>query len=447
MFGIFSTVDVFAQGIGQKTDSLSLSKVLRHTYLNNPEIRVARAELRVVHEALPPALANWKPSLSATAELSDTNIDGSQTLENSTTKNAGASFSQSLFRGGRTMSEISAAEYTIRAQRQALSSIEQSVLLRAATAYMDVVRDQSLFALSEGNLELRETEHEATQNRFEVGELTKTDVSQSRSRLSGAEADVITAKGNLRSSRAVFLQVTGLQPDHIFYQKKMPYELPADLSVALEVALAQNPDLLSYEAAYKAAKDDVDSVWGELLPSISLDGSWNKNFDDGNNDATTRKIGLSASMPLYAGGGTRSRVRAAKQTANQRYLQILEVRRLVEQETVTAWENLVTAKAEIESRKAQVEAAKVAREGVSAEAEFGERTVLDVLDADQEYLDSQVSLVTSERNAIVAVFSLMEEMGDLRPIVLGFGDDAIDHAEHLNEVSSRLFTMEVIEEQ
>lgn len=441
-------VEVFAaQEVVKKENSLPLSQVLRHTYLNNPEIRAARAELRGVHEALPQALANWKPSINATAELSDTNIDGSQTLEDSTAKTAGASFSQPLFRGGRTVSETSAAEYTIRAQLQALLSVEQAVLLRAATAYMDVVRDQSLFALSEGNLELRETEHEATQNRFEVGELTKTDVSQSRSRLSGAEADVTTAKGNLRSSRAVFLQVTGLQPDNIFYPKKMPYELPGDLAAALEVALEQNPDLLSREAAYKAAEDDVDSVWGELLPAVSLDGSWSQNFDDGDDDSTTRKVGLSASMPLYAGGGTRSRVRAAKQTANQRYLQILETRRLVEQETVTAWENLATAKAEIESRKAQVEAAKVAREGVSAEAEFGERTVLDVLDADQEYLDAQVSLVSSERNAIVAVFSLMEEMGDLRPAVLGFADDAIDHDAHLSDVTSRLFSMDVMEEK
>lgn len=207
----------------------------------------------------------------------------------------------------------------------------------------------------------------------------------------------------------------------------------------------KNPKVLSAKYKHAAAEEGTDTIFGELLPEINLDSSWNRQYEasNSNDDLTTRKIGLSASIPLYTGGATRSRVRAAKETANQRYLEILETGKEVEQETITAWEALQTAKAEIESRIAQVEAARIASEGVSAEADLGERTILDTLDADQEYLDARSSLVTSKRNALVAEASLMEKLGMLTPQELSFEESAINYQEHLDDVTGRIFSMGV----
>ncbi len=430
----------------------TLEAVLHKAYLGNPTIRAARMELRATHEQLPQAMAGWKPSVSADASITSSDLEGSNFGgsgsgggDGSTAKDVAVSVSQPLYRGGQTVSEMAAARYTIRARTQALKAIEQNILLEAVTAFMDVLRDQALFDLSWNNREVIARQLEATQNRFEVGELTRTDVSQAEARLAKADADAVTARGDLRSVQAVFEQVVGM-PAGDLQEPGVMLDLPDHYSEILDLAEQHNPDVLAATYAHKASEEDVDDVFGELLPEISLSGSWNRTLDPTPGlieEQTAKTIGLSASIPLYQAGAVRSRVRQAKQTANQRYIQILEARRQARQEAIRNWESLDVARAEIRSREAQVRAQKVAQEGVRAETEVGQRTILDALDADQELLDAEAALVSAQRNEVVALFSLATTLGLLTPERLGFAGDGIDMDEHLDEITWKVFDMGV----
>jgi len=432
----------FAQDNGDAKQS-SFLQVLQQTYLNNPQILSARARLRSVYEQLPQARAGWLPTVTTGAGAQNTDIDGNPMVENSSTRSVNASVTQPLFRGGRTVAGMAQARKTINAELEALHSVEQDILLAAATAYLDVVQAQSLLELSENNLRVLRKEHEAAREGFEVGELTRTDVSQALSRVKGAEAGVITAKGDLRSARAVFEEITGTQPGKLSYPDNLRYKVPDDLDRCIEMALERNPEALSAEYLHSAAEEQVDVVWGELLPDIRLSGSWEEQFESGDDNTTTQTIAVNATMPLYEGGATRSRVREAKELSNQYYMDILDARRRVRQQTISAWETLAAARAEIESREAQVESAELAQEGVNVEAEFGERTVLDVLDAEQEYLDARVSLVTARRNSLVALFSLIKQLGALTPQTLGFAHLEPDYQGQLDAVEGKIFSMDV----
>lgn len=426
---------------------MDMQFALRHAYRNNPVLIAARSELKATHELLPQAYAGWKPTISSEASLTNTEIDGSNFGggDGSTARDLVLSLDQPLWRGGRTFAQTAAARHTIRAQGAALRSTEQSVLLDAAAAYMDVVRDQALLDLSLGNQDVIAKQLEATQDRFDVGEITITDVSQAKARLARAESDVITARGDLHSSYAVFEELIGLTPKRLA-GPDMALTLPESLDEAVLVAEQSNPRILAAFHSHKASEEDVDDVFGELLPEIGAFGSWNKTYDPSPgliDEQTTKSIGLSASIPLYQAGAVRSRVRQAKHTANQRYIEILDVKRQVRQEVISAWSDWRAAQSEINSRSAQVEASQVAQEGVRAEATVGSRTVLDTLDADQELLDAQVALVTARRNEVVARFTLLSTLGLLSPQTLGFGEEAQDYARNLNNVSRKIFDMHV----
>ena len=419
---------------------------LRQAYQDNPTIRAARAELHAVFEQLPQATAGWRPDFQTESSVvynkTDSGDGGFEGISGSTdngntSKDVSVSVDQYLYRGGRTTAATAAARSVIQAQLANVASVEQTVLLDAARAYMDVYRDEALLRLSQNNSEVVGRQLEATEDRFDVGELTRTDVSQANARLARAEADVITARGDLRSSRATYRQVIGQEsPENLSYPV-VDFTLPPTLDDIVRMAEDANPNVLVSEYLHKAAEDDVDEVFGELLPELALSGSWTAAYDPQPGllkDEKSGSLSLVASLPLYESGSTRSRVREAKHTANQRYLEILESRRKAHQEAIIAWEVLQAAHAEIRSRQAQVEASEIAQEGVRQEADVGERTILDALDADQEYLDAQVALVTAKRNEVVAEFALAATLGLLTPENLGFFEDTINYSNHLEEL-------------
>jgi len=424
----------------------TLREVLRLAYINNPTLQAARAEVRATHELLPQALSGWRPTIAAQGSVFSSDIEGSNFGgTGSTAKDMEVSLNQPLFRGWQTLAETEAARNTISAQSAALRAKEQDVLLDAATAYMDVVRDQALLELSRNNLEVITRQREATKDRFDVGELTRTDVSQADARLARANADVITDRGKLRSSKAVFEQVSGIVPG-ILAPPDIEIAFPKTLDDVMIKAENESPEVLSALYVHKASEEDIEDVFGELLPEIGLFGSWNRTLDPQPgliDKQTTKTLGLLASIPLYQAGAVRSRVRQAKHTANQRYLEILSAKRQARQETISNWEDVQTARAEIRSREAQVEASRIAQEGVRAETEVGERTILDSLDADQEFLDAQVALVTARRNEVVANFALGATLGLLTPETLGFAGNGVDLHENLQNVAWKFFDMDV----
>ena len=429
-------------------ESFTLREALGKAYLDNPTLQAARAEYRSVQERLPQAYSGWKPSIAAEAGITNTDQDddffggGGDT----TTKDLSLGLNQSIFRGGQTFAEVAAAKAVIASQKATLIQREQSVLLEASTAYMDVLRDQAVLELSMNNRDVIAKQREATKDRFEVGELTKTDVSQAEARLARSETAVITAKGDVNTTKALFEQLIGALPVGLEDPDLSKFVIPKDMEDALLTAERQNPQVLAVTYAHKAAEKDVDDTFGELLPEIGFFSQWARNYDPAPgliDRQTTKTIGLTASIPLYQSGSVRSRVRQAKYTANQRYLEIRETQKQIRQEVVAAWEALSAAQAEIESRAAEVEAAAVAREGVKAENEFGSRTVLDALDADQEYLDAQVALVIAERNRVVSTFRLLSLLGALTPESLGFDAGDFDYNAQNTGLGFDLFDLDV----
>lgn len=407
---------------------------LKLTYENNPTILAARAEFYAILEEIPKARAGWLPDIELSSSMVYNKTDSgdggfanfSGAADNGNlSKDVSVNVEQNLYRGGRTQASMQAARNIITAQQARTENVEQSVLLQAATAYMDVYRDETLLELSKTNHNVTALQMEATQDRFSVGELTKTDVSQAEARLAKAEADVITARGNLRISQARYEQIVGEKPPQNLHYPEIYMDLPASLETVSQLAETENLNVIQAKAGYEAAEQDVDGVFGELLPSMVLSGSLTASEDPQPgflDDERSGSLSLVARMPLYQSGATRARIRERKHLANQRYIQILEATRAAHQETIQYWQDLETAKAEIRSRKAQVSAAAIAQEGVSIETEFGQRTVLDALNADQEYLDAEAALIAAKRNEIVALFSLAKTLGILTARNLGFSD-------------------------
>ncbi len=407
-----------------------LLDALRTAYINNPTLRAARAELRATAQALPMAQSGWMPIANANGTMTMADIDPGRTGDGTTSTTLGASLTQPLYRGGRTVSGIDSAENRIKAQSAILDATEQQLLLNVATAYMNVVRDRALVDLSENNVTVVNRQLDASRNRFEVGDVTRTDVAQSQARLARAQASRTTAAGNLKSSLAAYDKLVGAPADQLV-QTSVNFSFPATLDEALALADKNNPVITASQYLHQSAEKDIGVVFGELLPELGLSANVEKNWDPQPGrlpDTTNKSLSLVATVPLYEGGYTRARVRQAKYTANQRYIEIMEAQREARENVISSWENLKTAQAEIASRQAQVEANRIAQEGVRQEAELGTRTILDALDADQEYLDAQVALVSAQRDEIVASFALARALGMLTPANLGFPELAYNPA-------------------
>jgi outer membrane protein len=406
----------------------NLADVLQWSYVHNPSLRSARAAFKASEEALPQALSGWQPVVTATGLVGKTRVQGDKLGDGAFNKEGTAGFTQPLYRGGQTVAATGSARNAILAQRALLRDKEQQVLLQVATAYMNVFRDKALLKLSDNNVNDLAQQLKAAQDRFTVGDITKTDVSQAQAALSAAQADRTAALGNLRTSRAAYEQLIGFAPENLGYPV-LHFPIPPTLDEAAAVADKENPQIAAATYLQKSSTYDVDRIFGQLLPELDLVGDVDRDYEPvpiGGPTATTETIGVSATVPLYEGGLIRSQVRQAKYTANQRYLDILDAQRQVRQALVTSWESLNATRAEIDSRKTQVEAAKIALDGIRQEANVGTRTVLDELNTEQDYLNAEVSLVTTQRDDIVATFALASNLGFLNPNVLGFPEIAQD---------------------
>lgn len=405
----------------------SLYDVLAIAYQNNPTIRAARAELKVVEEQLAQAQSGFLPNVTANADILHTDVktDGNSPITSdggNVSKSASINLTQPVFRGGSTYANIAQAKNIITVQRFALSAIEQEVLYNSVVAYMDLYQNRAVLALQENNARLLKEELEQAQARFTVGELTKTDVSQSEARLASATAAVADARSNLASALAIFRERIGGEPPSDLGYPVIKFKIPENIEEALALSQTNNREIIQAQYQKKAANSYVKSVKGELLPQVNAIGTLDKVYDQSDfiDEQRQAAIGLTASVPLYSGGATRSRIREAKKSALQRHEEIHVVQERVKQEVISNWSLWQAAKATIKARMAQVEANKVAQEGVEYELEFGERTTLDALNAHQELLEAQVELIQSKRNEAVAGFSVARSLGLLVPQNLGF---------------------------
>ena len=441
----------------------TLQDVLVSTYQNNPEILGARAELRGVQEQLPQARAGWLPTLDATADYTSTNTrPESGDNDGSDPKTIGLELEQPLYTGGRTTAAYKQAEEQIAAQALILKAVEQDVFLKAITAFMDVLRDRKIVDLRGKNVTVLQSQLDATNSRFEVGEDTRTDVQQAIARLASARADKVAAEAALQASEATFLSVTGQAPqalnDAQLLQDIKVLVLPASLEDLQKTALSGNPTLLANQKFVSAADRGIQLQRGALLPTVTLfaganrtygvggfggGSSSNLNFTSGGDDdrEDTLSAGTRFRMPLYEAGATTSRVRQAKQNRTQAEFERDTVQRQLVQSTTAIWNQLLSLQDVIAARREEVSANSLALEGGKDESSVGARTVLDVLDAEQEFLQAEVNLTSAQRDLQVSAYNTLALMGRLNTTELQLNIPSYDPAVYAEGVADSLWSL------
>ena len=424
----------------------SLTDALAMAYQNNPTLEAQRAALRATDEGVTQAKAGYRPSISANGSIGKSESTGGiqsqlgQPSVKATTRQGSISLSQPVFRGFQTVNNIKEASRTVMAGRADLQSTEADTLLQAVTAYVNVLRDQAVLKLNENQVEVLKRQLDASKNRFEVGEITRTDVAQSEARLSAAESQRIASQAQLTASRQAYQRVIGQMPGTLDENPPIP-TLPETQEAAMDIAGESNPTLIAAIYREQAAEYSVDSAAGALLPRVDVQASYSKNSGTFLQGLTqeTKSVTAQITVPFYSGGSSYSRVRQAKEQRSQRQLQIVAARRTVEEQVNNAWINLKAAEATITSTKAQVDANEIALEGVRQEAEVGSRTTLDVLDAEQELLNSRVDLVRAESNRTVTAYTVLSSIGRLTAQNLQLPVEYYDPAAHYDRVKDKWF--------
>lgn len=413
-------------GVGASgANAESLDEALVAAYSSNPTLMAERAGLKAAGESIWQARAGWMPTVTLQGSM------GTQETTNKTTDvvtkadpvSGAAVVTQSIFRGGATYYGTKAAKAQTRAAEANLRSVEQQVLLDAVTAYYDVLRDISVVELSGNNVQVLERQLQAAQDRFRVGEITRTDVAQAEARLSGSRSRLTRSEATLIASRSAYERVVGHMPVNMGEIGNLPEiaVLPKSEEEAINTALQFNPLLQAVRDVEEASREGAKATRGSLLPQVSVQGSYSYGEDQQGFDIEREVTAVTAqvTIPLYQGGAAWSRLRQAKQVNSQNRIQIAETQRRVKEGVINAWEGLRSTQATIISSQQQVRANEIAFDGVQQEAQVGSRTTLDVLDAEQELLDARVTLVGARRNEMVAAYALLSAVGKLSVSELG----------------------------
>ncbi len=399
-------------------NDMTLPQALRYVLDNNPGLMAARAELDATKELYPQALAGWRPTIDGKASVYKSHIDNSNfgSADGASTKDISLNIEQPLYRSGRTTAQTSEAQALIAAGEAQLKRIEQTILLSAAQAYMDLIRDRGLYDLRVSNEAYLQQERTATKEKLDAGMLTQTDLKQADARLARAQAEKISAAGQLETSNAAFEKIVGLKPLNALYYPPSTSFISGDITSLITQAETANPDLIAAQHRLEAAEHNIDATFRNHFPQIFAFASYDKQYDPQPglvDESEVRTIGVRAAIPIYDAGITRSRTRQATSTAEQRRKQIDETRRQIQANLHTQWQIYQSSLAEIASRRLEIDASESARDGVMEEAKLGERTVLDVLDADQELLNSKAALIRARRDEMVARYSLAALLGKL----------------------------------
>ncbi len=403
-----------------QADADSLQDALVKAYQTNPQLLAERANLRASDEDVAQAIAQWRPRISLNADYSkihaESKTDGlPRSLARTEPWSADVTATQTVFAGGRILAQRRQADALVNSGRARLHSTEQSVFLGTISSYMNVVRDESVLKLNQTNVELLKKQLEAAQARFDVGEITRTDVAQAEARLAAGRSSETTAEANLKVSRLAYERAVGEAPGTLDTKPPVPM-LPESQAQAREIANVQNPTLVAARAQENAARYGIDFAVGQMLPTVTVQASYGRSGQERGPAETIgddTRLTATATVPLYQGGAEWSAVRQAKELNNRARLNVEDARRSTDESVQNAWEAYRAARASSEANRQQVKASEIAFEGVQQELEVGSRTTLDVLDQQQELLNARVALVRTERDEVVASYSLLSAVGKL----------------------------------
>ena len=396
----------------------TLRQAFLQAYQSNAAIQAQQAELRATGYQVQQALAGYKPQINFEAGIGTAHNDlASPLFPISTyplnTKTAGVVITQPLYTGGQVSSSVDAAKSAQSSQLAALNAEEERVFLDVATVYSDVVRDQAVLKLQQNNLQVLNKQLNATQAQFQNGEVTHTDVAQAEARVAGAQAALIQAQGALAASQAAYVRVVG-QPPGTLEQAGIPAPLPGTQAETVKLAL-QNYPVLAASYAENAAQQQAQAIAGKQKPDIELTGQLLEARDPQIflSRMDTRSIMLTLSMPLYSGGALDAEKHAAEQRAAASHDQLLDAQQQAKLDAINAWQAYQTAQARLTAIHSEIQAEQVAANGVRDEAAVGERTTLDVLNADQELLNARVNRIRAQRDLLVAAYALQAATGQL----------------------------------
>ena len=435
---------------GAAADTLEWALV--QAYQNNPSLNAQRASLRATDENVPQALSGYRPKLSVTA---NGGYDYSSTLAHTVVQSVfpntvqytnfaepyeqrgvAATATQTLYNGNQTANRVRQAESQVMGARETLRVTEQQVLLDSATAYMNLLRDQAILELNRRNVEVLTEQLKQTRDRFNVGEVTRTDVAQAESRLAAGRGQLLNAQSNEITSEANYRRVIGVNPGKLAPGSPVDRFSPSTLPRAITDGEQLSPTVLAAMYGVDVAELAVKVSEGALYPNLAVAATASKNYDPtaSINRQTLASIIGTLTVPLYQGGGEFSTIRQSKETLGQQRLNLDVNRDQARATVVQSWGQLDAAKAEIESTTAQVNAAEIALNGVREEARVGQRTTLDVLNAQQELVNARVALVTAQHDRVVASYTLLAAVGGLSMPRLGLNVTIYDPQVHYQQV-------------
>src|SRR3954470_601077 len=425
----------------------TLESALAQAYRNNPTLNAQRAALRATDESVPQALANYRPRVTGTADAgfqhfeSTSTTGGTLTETNANIAPRGGNIGlvQPLFNGFRSGNLTRQAEAAVLAGRETLRNAEQTALLDGATAYMNVLRDTAILDLQRRNVQVLQEQLKQARDRFNVGEVTRTDVAQAESRLAQAQSQVLSAEANLKASQAAYRRAIGVEPTNLRAGMPVDRLSPRTLDAAVEQGRNLHPTVAAAQYTVDAAQHAVKAAEGTLYPTVTLESSVQRRWDlaPGSFDQFTGTVLGRVAVPIYQGGAEYSIIRQNKETLGQRRIELDVARDLVRSTVVQSWSQLEATKAQIIAAQAQVTASEVALNGVREEARVGQRTTLDVLNAQQELVNARVSLVTAQRDRVVASFTLLSAVGRLAPETLRLPTETYDPRVHYHQVRDK----------
>jgi outer membrane protein len=456
-------VIVWAIGqVGASTASAdTLPGALIQAYVNNPQLNSQRAVVRATDEGVPQALSGYKPRVTAngsvgqqyTTGLSKSLFTAGQVGAGSpligtptyprlgagyTPSSVGVTVNQNLYNGLQTSNRTRQAESNTSIARETLRVTEQTILLNAATVYMDLLRDGALLELQRRNVEVLQEQLRQTRDRFIVGEVTRTDVAQAESRLAAGRASVLSAEAQYSRSRATYRQVIGVEPGRLEPGAPIDRLSPSRLPVAIEIARARHPSVGVAMFGIDFAVLQVKINEGTLYPAVNLTGTVQQQWETDLSRQALQQFNAfvlgQLSVPIYQGGGEYSLIRQAKETVGQKRIDLDTARDAAQANVTTVWGQLEAAKAQILATQAQVASAEIALNGVREEARVGQRTTLDVLNAQQELVNARTALVTAQHDRVVASYNLLAGVGELNLPKLGLNIPLYDPMVHYEQV-------------
>ena len=444
--------------MSQAASAETIFGAMARAYEHNPDLNAARAGLRAIDENVTIAKSAMRPQISGVAQA-----DAARTVfdkrissglfgptiktQDSFTSSYGITISQQIFDGFQTLNRVKSAEANVLANREALRANEISILLAAAESYANIARDQQIVSIRKQNLAFLREQLSAANARLEVGEGTRTDVSLAEAQLAEAQSLLVAAVAQLKQSEAVYVQIVGIAPTGIKQPSPASRGLPRSLDQAVATGMREHPSILAAQRSVDSAGYHVKAAEGTMLPGVSLQGDVYKSVNDSGstNDNVTGSVTARVTIPLYQGGLEYGQIRQAKETLGEQRILVDSARMSVQQAIVSAHAQLEAARAAIAANQTQIRAANLALSGVIEERNVGQRTTLDVLNAQQTVLDARESLAIAQHTAVVASYALIAAMGQLTVTSQNLKVAEYRAEEHYEAVKDKWFGLRTVD--